>query len=136
MDRGCQHWRLSAYLDGELSAEEAVQVEQHLAACAECRARLRALERITVTLRQARPLVPPPTPAHSAALPAARGRRVWRWALACGLGAAVALGVRAGMVRQPAAAAARPSQVRATVDFRNNQVVTVVSWSRDREPGR
>ncbi len=37
---------LSAYLDGELAAAELAAVEQHLAACAECRATLEDLKRL------------------------------------------------------------------------------------------
>lgn len=136
MDRRCVDWRLSAYLDGELGAEEAEEVGQHLAACAECRARLRALRRISLTLHEARPRVPHSATARRAPSRAACRPRVWRWAVACALGVGVALGVRAGVVREPASAAPA-GQVRATVDFRNNRVVTLVSWSaRDREPGR
>jgi len=140
MDRACKDWRLSAYLDGELGADEAAQVERHLAGCAECRARLGALERIAGIMRQVRHSAPPPAASvHASLVRPVGGRRVstWRWAVTCALAAAVSLGVRAWVLR-PAAAAApgRAANVRATVDFRSNQVVTVVSWSRERGPAR
>jgi anti-sigma factor RsiW len=135
MDRGCEDPRLSAYLDGELSAEEAAEVERHLAECATCRARLRALERIAKTLRRARPAAPAANPvirpAFAAAPAAARRRSLWRWAVAGAAAAALVLGVRAGVSR-PSEPAPKPAmQVRAAVDFASNQVVTLVSWSED-----
>ncbi len=42
--------RLNPYLDGELSAEEAAVVEEHLAACPQCRAELDDLRRINGAL--------------------------------------------------------------------------------------
>ncbi|MGI8553827.1 MAG: anti-sigma factor family protein [Dehalococcoidia bacterium] len=42
---GHVRYLLSDYLDGELNAEATREVELHLAACADCRDRLRALRR-------------------------------------------------------------------------------------------
>jgi len=43
--------QLSAYLDGELEAEEAEQVREHLASCEACRKELASLEELTGVLR-------------------------------------------------------------------------------------
>ena len=43
----------SAYLDGELSADESSAVRDHLSACAECRAKLAAREAVGRLVRQA-----------------------------------------------------------------------------------
>ncbi len=43
--------RLSAYLDGELTAEQHAAVQRHLAACAECASVLDDLRRISAGLR-------------------------------------------------------------------------------------
>ena len=50
---------LSAHLDGELTAEEAVEVEAHLASCADCRAELEATSAVRTALRAA-PAIDPP----------------------------------------------------------------------------
>jgi anti-sigma factor RsiW len=41
---------LHAYVDGELSAEQAASLEQHLAGCAECRAELARLQAVMAAL--------------------------------------------------------------------------------------
>jgi len=48
-----RHWtdRLSEYLDGELSPDERVAVERHLANCAECRDTLEQLRAVVATAR-------------------------------------------------------------------------------------
>jgi negative regulator of sigma E activity len=43
--------RLSSYLDGELAGEDLVAAEAHLAACAECRAALEGLRKLTSRAR-------------------------------------------------------------------------------------
>ena len=84
MDRQCEESRLSAYLDGELGEEGAARLERHLAECAQCRARFRALERIGATLRRTRPQAPPGArlrgPLGVAATRARRHALAWRWA--------------------------------------------------------
>ena len=46
-----EHERLQAYFDGELDAPGAVQFEQHLTTCADCRAELAALQASRGALR-------------------------------------------------------------------------------------
>jgi negative regulator of sigma E activity len=51
---------LSAYLDGETGASEALRLEAHLAGCAPCSSRLEATRRLVGGLRALRPAPPPP----------------------------------------------------------------------------
>lgn len=51
---------LSAYLDRELPAREAARVEEHLAACPGCRARLGGLARVVDALARLERAAPPP----------------------------------------------------------------------------
>jgi hypothetical protein len=55
---------LSAYLDGEIEARRERNVENHLAACEACRARLTAMRGLVVQLRRAPRLSPPPDLAY------------------------------------------------------------------------
>lgn len=50
---------LSAYLDGECDAEEAVRVERHLEACPDCRGRLSGLGELVGELRSLERVTPP-----------------------------------------------------------------------------
>jgi anti-sigma factor RsiW len=50
---------LSAYLDGQVSAEERRRIEAHLAACRECADELRQLQQVTYLLRSCPPVRPP-----------------------------------------------------------------------------
>ncbi|NLN78398.1 MAG: hypothetical protein GX141_05740 [Armatimonadetes bacterium] len=72
--------QLSAYVDGELSKSDLIDVELHLSSCAECRAELAALEmlvRATVKLEE----VDPPSSLRSRIAAATTQRRkVDRWA--------------------------------------------------------
>jgi anti-sigma factor RsiW len=52
---------LSAYLDRELPAREAARVEDHLAACPGCRARLDGLARVVGALARLERTAPPPS---------------------------------------------------------------------------
>lgn len=78
--------RLSAFLDDELSDEEALEVARHVASCAECLAELEGLRaardalRALPTVRPPAPIVPPPPQATA---------RWWR---------AVAVGLCGGML--------------------------------------
>jgi len=51
---------LSAFLDGELAADERRAVEEHLGACAGCRAELDGLRRVASHLRRLERAAPPP----------------------------------------------------------------------------
>jgi hypothetical protein len=51
---------LSAYVDGELAAEERRAVEDHLAACPGCRAELDGMRRVASRLRSLERAAPPP----------------------------------------------------------------------------
>jgi anti-sigma factor RsiW len=51
MDHMTANARLSAYMDGELTAAERAAVEQHLAACSTCAATLRDLQLISQAVR-------------------------------------------------------------------------------------
>jgi hypothetical protein len=55
---------LSAYLDGEIESARERSVEDHVATCEECRARLAALRGVVMELRRAPRLQPPPILAH------------------------------------------------------------------------
>jgi anti-sigma factor RsiW len=62
-----QREQLSAYLDGELIAEEGAAIERHLPSCADCRAALVELRGVHSLLRA----LPAPVPPRSFALPPA-----------------------------------------------------------------
>ena len=59
---GCSKFReqLSAYLDGELGADETGQTEAHLKACAQCSAELDDLRKAVAHLNSLEPVDPPP----------------------------------------------------------------------------
>lgn len=59
--------RLSAYLDGELVAEDAARVERHLESCPSCRAELAGLRRVVRRLERTRRSAPPPLLAEAVA---------------------------------------------------------------------
>ncbi len=82
---------LSAYVDGQVSASEASHVQEHLAACAECRRELKAL-RATVSLLRSLPQV---QPSRSFALAEAPEPADRRWPVAWGARAAMSV---AGLV--------------------------------------
>jgi len=85
--------RLSAYVDGALTAEERADVARHLDQCGQCRGIVRDLERLRNTARQLGPVRPPDhiwleiagqvhAAAGSPARPAAASPRrpvVWQW---------------------------------------------------------
>lgn len=85
--------RLSAYVDGALTAEERADVARHLDQCAHCRGIVRDLERLRTTARQLGPVRPPDhiwleiagqvhAAAGSPARPASASPRrpaVWQW---------------------------------------------------------
>jgi anti-sigma factor RsiW len=85
--------RLSAYVDGALTAEERADVARHLDQCAHCRGIVRDLERLRSTARQLGPVRPPDhiwleiagqvhAAAGSPARPASASPRrpvVWQW---------------------------------------------------------
>ncbi|HEX8733662.1 MAG TPA: zf-HC2 domain-containing protein [Ktedonobacterales bacterium] len=64
-DWDAQRERLSAYLDGALSADERAELAAHLPGCAECRRELAALRQTKALLSA----LPVPTPPRSFALP-------------------------------------------------------------------
>src|SRR5574340_1228440 len=64
-DWDAQRERLSAYLDGALSADERAELEAHLPGCAECQRELAALRQTKALLGA----LPVPTPPRSFALP-------------------------------------------------------------------
>jgi hypothetical protein len=57
--RGCQR-ELSALLDGELAAARRVEVEAHVAGCADCRERLTGLRQVVAGVTALPQLPPPP----------------------------------------------------------------------------
>jgi anti-sigma factor RsiW len=73
--------RLAAWMDSELSDSEAAEVERHLAACSECRDRLKAYERASTAFSAYRDAF--------SARKAHQGMPRWKWAL-LGAGAAAA----------------------------------------------
>jgi anti-sigma factor RsiW len=85
--------RLSAWLDGELTAEERREVAAHLEGCAECRRELAALERLDAALGS----LEAPTPARLADRVLDRvqpRRRYWWQSLA--MAASLVLGIVLG----------------------------------------
>lgn len=54
MESACERFQmlLSAYADGEVSAKERAQVELHLSACSDCRARLLDLKALSAAVAQ------------------------------------------------------------------------------------
>jgi hypothetical protein len=52
--------KLSAYMDGELAPKDQAAVEQHLAACPECAARLRGLSAVDAGLKRSPDVIPSP----------------------------------------------------------------------------
>lgn len=50
--------RLDAYHDGELSKEECIQLERHIAGCADCAQKLSQIEKIVQNIKQIPPLAP------------------------------------------------------------------------------
>lgn len=111
MDHDTLHERLSAYVDGELDAEDTRAVENLLRESEEARAALRRLERATGLLRELPRHAAPPTiaedilarierqallddPTVPGLTVPSRGRAgLWRWSMAAGL----VLSVTAGM---------------------------------------
>jgi anti-sigma factor RsiW len=70
---------LSAYLDHELDDEARARVDEHLAGCADCQARLAGLRQTTYAIRA----LPMETPPRAFTIPAKR-RESFRWAPAAG----------------------------------------------------
>lgn len=69
---------LHAYLDGELSAREAVELEQHVAGCADCRARLEEARALIKRAGSLLALAAPPARAAPPWPPATAALRRWR----------------------------------------------------------
>lgn len=68
---------LSAFLDGELAREKSRRVEDHLAACGECRGRLDSLGRVVTHLQRLERMTPPEGLFHQVERQVARqGRRL------------------------------------------------------------
>jgi predicted anti-sigma-YlaC factor YlaD len=90
----CEQWReiLSARLDGEASGSEVAAAEEHLAACARCRAWCEAAVAATRRARTyALPQLPDLVDAVLAAAPPVPARRAWRDRVRLGLRATLGL---------------------------------------------
>jgi len=103
----CNEWNEQwvARLYGELDAGEERRLDQHVAGCAACSAKLEELERTRVLLREGTPAVPP---APRAVVLRSSAWRHPAWGFAAGLAAALvvfAAGTFAGMttLRRPVA---------------------------------
>jgi anti-sigma factor RsiW len=96
--------RLSAYLDGELNADENHEVVAHVMACRECRHDLQEFDRARTAIRALPGVDAPPGLIPAAVPPTGRrgGRRRVGTAAALTLGAAAALAVLFGLYRDPA----------------------------------
>jgi len=112
---------LSAYADDEFAVEQRAAIDEHLASCAECRAwlaELRGAQRefraladeslgfdLSQVVRGRIEALPRPVAAGRS-----RERRVWRWFVPAGLGAAasVSLGLALGMALTVPATLPRP----------------------------
>jgi len=79
--RACKSIRplLSAYMDGELSPDDAARLQAHLAACADCRALLASYERMREQLHQLPTTPVPPTLHHEIRAAIEREQRRPRW---------------------------------------------------------
>ena len=104
---------LHAYLDGELSAREAVELEQHVAACADCRARLDEARALIKRAGNLLALAAPPQgalPPWPVAAPRRSGRGgvplAWAATVVLALGAAWYVGRRTLMLERSAPAPA------------------------------
>jgi anti-sigma factor RsiW len=107
--------RIPGFVAGRLSATEAVNVEGHLAACADCAAEAD----LVGLLRMARPEPPErlaPRIREDTRLRPARGTRPW-WGLAAAAVAAVALGIAVVADGHPGLGVDVPAFVAATEDM-------------------
>jgi hypothetical protein len=95
----CEHYAelISAHLDGELTREEAAQLQEHLAVCSDCQALEKRMRDLSSQM-QSLPVAPPPP----LRLPASRPRRArgWGWALAAAALFAIVLW-RGGVAGRP-----------------------------------
>jgi hypothetical protein len=121
---------LSAHLDGELTADEIVSVQEHLAECDACRTELEATRAIRATLRAA-PEIDPPFGFYERLL-GRRRRPRWIAAASVGTVAAAWLVVVGFAVSPPAARVVPPvDQARATLANTHGIQVTVMRGDVD-----
>jgi hypothetical protein len=101
---------LSAQLDGELTADEAAEVEAHLASCADCRTELEATAAVRTALRAA-PAIDPPFGFYERMVRSRRWQpnaaRTWRAGVAV-LGIAAAWVVAISLIADPRATREAP----------------------------
>jgi anti-sigma factor RsiW len=101
---------LSAQLDGELTDEQSVEMQGHLAVCAECRAELESTSAVRAAVRDA-PAVDAPFGFYERMLrdaPRSQPARGWRAGVAV-LGVAAAWVVIIGLIADPRAAKEAPA---------------------------
>lgn len=132
---------LHAYLDGELSLEGSLAVEEHLAACSRCRQELETFGALRKLLQSARSTTPD---AESALIRVTRAVRTRRRRLA-GAGAAIGLAAAAMLavvlvprpdriVGEVASVHARALDTGRTVELASADPADVTRWLADRLP--
>jgi anti-sigma factor RsiW len=132
---------LHAYLDGELSLEGSLAVEEHLAACGRCRQELETYRGLGRLLKSARDTAPEAETALARVTRSVRTRRrrLYSMAGAMALAAAAALALvvvpRADRtVGEVASVHARALDTGRTVELASADPTTVTRWLADRLP--
>lgn len=134
---------LHAYLDGELSLEGSLAVEEHLADCGTCRGQLETFRALRRALQSAKGAASEAESALARVSRAVRVRR--RRAFALGGVAAVAAvavigvlvlpGRTSGIVREVAAAHSRALQAGRSVELASDDPAAIERWLSERLPG-
>jgi anti-sigma factor RsiW len=98
--------RMSLALDGRLSTQERAELDAHLAACGECRARWAAFQRVDRVLAGASQVVPTPGfvnrfAARLAEQPAVQAQRAKRERIIAGVGVFAAGGIALALLIMP-----------------------------------
>jgi anti-sigma factor RsiW len=133
---------LHAYLDGELSLEGSLDVEEHLTACGPCRRELETLQALRRLLRSAKAAAPEAETALERVTRTVRARRRRTFALG-GLGAMAAAALVAlmviprntGIIQEVAAVHARALDGGSSVALASDDPAVLGHWLSTRLPG-
>lgn len=140
--------RLHHYLDGELIAQDALQLEAHLVECPACRKEYEALGSVVETVRAATPLYKAPEESYARAREVVKAHRnrvaMWRGAIAAA--AALVIWFSFSSVHQPAASGRdafadfgaeshlRYARGALPLDIRSEEPQVVALWLTNRLP--